>query len=62
MIFDFNLLLFVCRADSDGLSEQKRLEGLITRYKAMIPIIETTMVKIEIYSKAYTFRAEIRKV
>ena len=50
------------RADSEGLSEQKRLEGLITRYKSMIPMIETTMVKIEIYSKSHSFRAEIKKV
>ena len=52
----------IFRADSDGLSEQKRLEGLITRYKAMIPIIESTMVKIDIYTKAYSFREEINKV
>ena len=52
----------IFRADSDGLSEQKRLEGLITRYKAMIPVIESTMVKIDIYTKAYSFREEINKV
>ena len=44
------------------MSEQKRLEGLITRYKAMIPVIESTMVKIDIYTKAYSFREEINKV
>ena len=57
-----NQNLFITRADSDGLSEQKRLEGLITRYKALIPVIETTMVKIDIYTKAYSFREEIKKV
>ena len=56
------LNIFINRADSDGLSEQKRLEGLITRYKAMIPVIETTMVKIDVYTKAYSFREEIKKV
>ena len=54
--------LFSHRADTDGLSEQKRLEGLITRYKSMIPVIETIMVKIKTYSRNYTFRAEVQEV
>ena len=28
----------------------------------MIPVIETTMVKIDVYTKAYSFREEIKKV
>ena len=55
-------ILNLPRADTEGLSEQKRLEGLITRYKSMIPVIETTMVKIEVYSKSYAFRSEVQKV
>ena len=68
MVYDINLFLdttfisVTCRADSDGLSEQKRLEGLITRYKSMIPMIESTMMKIDLYSKSYSFRDEIQKV
>ena len=68
MVYDINLFLvttfisIICRADSDGLSEQKRLEGLITRYKSMIPMIESTMMKIDLYSKSYSFRDEIQKV
>ena len=68
MVYDINLFLvttlisITCRADSDGLSEQKRLEGLITRYKSMIPMIESTMMKIDLYSKSYSFRDEIQKV
>ena len=54
--------LFSHRADTDGLSEQKRLEGLITRYKSMIPVIETIMVKIKTYSRSYAFRAEVQEV
>ena len=50
------------RADSEGLTEQKRLEGLIKRYKSMIPIIENTMKKIEVYSRSYAFRDEAAKV
>eukprot|EP00095_Tigriopus_kingsejongensis_P001452 maker-scaffold207_size258870-snap-gene-1.17 protein:Tk01452 transcript:maker-scaffold207_size258870-snap-gene-1.17-mRNA-1 annotation:"PREDICTED: nesprin-1-like" len=50
------------RADDAGLSEQKRLEGLITRYKSMIPVIEMTMQKVDIYSKSYHFQAEAHNV
>ncbi len=50
------------RADDSGLSEQKRLEGLITRYKSMIPVIEVTMQKIDVYSRSYAFREEAAKV
>ena len=50
------------RADNEGLSEQKRLEGLITRYKSMIPVIESTMAKIDVYTKSYAFRGEVKKV
>ena len=53
---------FFFRADSEGLSEQKRLEGLITRYKSMIPVIESTMAKIDVYTKSYAFRGEVKKV
>ena len=28
----------------------------------MIPVIETTMSRIEIYSRSYSFRAEVAKV
>ena len=56
------LTKFFFRADSEGLSEQKRLEGLITRYKSMIPVIESTMAKIDIYTKSYAFRGEVKKV
>ncbi len=50
------------RADDSGLSEQKRLEGLITRYKSMIPVIEVTMQKMDVYSRSYGFREDAKKV
>ena len=50
------------RADDSGLSEQKRLEGLITRYKSMIPVIEVTMLKADVYSRSYAFKGEAAKV
>ena len=28
----------------------------------MIPVIETTMAKIDIYTKSYAFRGEVKKV
>jgi len=54
--------LVVQRADEKGLAEQRRLEALITRYKALIPVIEATMQKIDIYSKSYAFRDDLAKV
>jgi nesprin-1 len=50
------------RADEGGLSEQRRLEGLISRYKGLIPIIETTMQKIDIYTKSYAYKEDLAKV
>lgn len=45
-----------------GQEEQQKLEALITRYKNLIPTIEVTMVKTEVYSKCYTYRKEVREV
>nr|XP_034172930.1 nesprin-1 isoform X14 [Osmia lignaria] len=50
------------RSDHEALSEQNRLEQLITRYKNLIPTIEITMTKTDIYSKSYTYRKEVREV
>nr|XP_033322974.1 nesprin-1 [Megalopta genalis] len=50
------------RSDNEALSEQNRLEQLITRYKNLIPTIEITMTKTDIYSKSYTYRKEVREV
>lgn len=50
------------RSDHEAITEQKHLEQLITRYKNLIPTIEITMTKTEIYSKSYTYRKEVREV
>lgn len=50
------------RSDHEALSEQNQLEQLITRYKNLIPTIEITMTKTDIYSKSYTYRKEVREV
>ncbi|KZC10894.1 Nesprin-1 [Dufourea novaeangliae] len=50
------------RSDHEALMEQNRLEQLITRYKNLIPTIEITLTKTEIYSKSYTYRKEVRVV
>ncbi|KAG7206621.1 hypothetical protein KM043_000301 [Ampulex compressa] len=50
------------RSDREALAEQSRLEQLIARYKNLIPTIEITMTKTDIYSKSYTYRKEVREV
>lgn len=50
------------RLDQEAVSEQRKLEQLITRYKNLIPTIEITMTKTDIYSKSYTYRKEVREV
>lgn len=42
--------------------EQRNLEALIARYKNLIPTIEVTMVKTEVFSKCYTYRREVHEV
>lgn len=50
------------RSDREAITEQRQLEQLITRYKNLIPTIEITMTKTDIYSKSYTYRKEVREV
>lgn len=50
------------RSDRDALTAQQNLEQLITRYKNLIPTIEITMTKTDIYSKSYTYRKEVHEV
>ncbi|KAK2588097.1 hypothetical protein KPH14_004158 [Odynerus spinipes] len=50
------------RLDHEAISEQKKLEQLISRYKNLIPTIEITMTKTDIYSKSYTYRNQVREV
>lgn len=35
-------------------AEQNKLEELVSRYKVLIPSIEITMIKTEVFSKCYT--------
>lgn len=50
------------RTDHEATTEQNRLKQLILRYKNLIPTIEITMTKTDIYSKSYTYRKEVRQV
>lgn len=50
------------RSDREALTAQQNLEQLISRYKNLIPTIEITMTKTDIYSKSYTYRKEVREV
>ncbi|XP_034936487.1 nesprin-1 isoform X11 [Chelonus insularis] len=50
------------RSDREAVTEQHHLETLITRYKNLIPTIEITMTKTDIYSKSYTYKKEVHEV
>lgn len=50
------------RSDHEAQVEQNRLEQLILRYKNLIPTIDITMTKTEIFSKSYTYRREVHEV
>lgn len=50
------------RSDREAVTQQQYLEQLITRYKNLIPTIEITMTKTDIYSKSYTYKKEVREV
>lgn len=49
-------------SEEEANIEQKKLEELIARYKNLIPTIEITMVKTEVFSKCYTYRREVHEV
>ncbi|XP_055711373.1 muscle-specific protein 300 kDa isoform X7 [Phlebotomus papatasi] len=49
-------------SESEAAEEQKKLEMMIARYKNLIPTIEVTMVRTEIFSKCYTYRREVREI
>ncbi|CAD6999864.1 unnamed protein product [Ceratitis capitata] len=49
-------------SEDEANLEQKKLEDLIARYKNLIPTIEITMVKTEVFSKCYTYRREVHEV
>lgn len=46
----------------EAANEQAKLEALIGRYKNLIPTIEITMVKTEVFSKCYTYRREVKDI
>lgn len=46
----------------DSGEEQTKLEQLIVRYKNLIPTIEMTVTRTELYSKCYTYRKEVKEV
>ncbi|KAK6636175.1 hypothetical protein RUM43_009828 [Polyplax serrata] len=50
------------RSDPMAEKEQKLLEGLIARYKALIPTIEMTVTQTELFTKCFTYRKEATEV
>lgn len=49
-------------SEQEAAAEQQNLEALIGRYKNLIPTIEITMTKTEVFSKCYTYRREVHEV
>ena len=43
-------------------AEQKKLEDLVARYKVLIPTIEITMIKTEVFSKCYVYRQDVSTI
>jgi len=50
------------RDDEEAVEEQHNLEELITRYKNLIPTIEMTVNRTELYSKCYVYTREVKEV
>ena len=47
---------------TDPAFEQKKLEELIARYKRLIPTIELTIIRTELYYKCFTYNREVKEV
>lgn len=43
-------------------AEQNKLEELVARYKQLIPTIEITMIKTEVFSKCYSYRQDVSTI
>lgn len=48
--------------EEESKDDQIKLEKLISRYKNLIPTIEVTMVRTEVFSKCYTYRREVSEI
>ena len=46
----------------EAVEEQTHLEELITRYRSLVPSIETTLTKSDVWSRAYTFKRQSEEV
>lgn len=43
-------------------AEQRNLEGLVGRYKHLIPTIDMTITKTEMYTKCFVYKKEVSEV
>jgi nesprin-1 len=48
--------------DPQSLKEHSNLEELVARYKGLVPTIEMTIIKSDVYSKCYNYRREAKEV
>lgn len=55
-----NLLAHI--PEDEGAAEQKKLDDLVTRYKSLIPEIDTTIVITETITKCFIYREEVIEV
>jgi len=55
-----NLLPYV--SEKQQQVEQKNLEELIGRYKHLIPTIDMTITKTEMYTKCFVYKKEVTEV
>jgi hypothetical protein len=54
--------LLVYANESQALQEQTQLETLISRYRLLVPSIETTITRSDVWSRAYNFKTESEEV
>jgi len=48
--------------DQNSMKEHSNMEELVARYKGLVPTIELTIIKTDVYSKCYTYRREAKEV
>ncbi|CAG0920654.1 unnamed protein product [Notodromas monacha] len=54
--------LLMYASEAQAADEQSNLEGLISRYRSLVPSIEATLTKSDVWSKAYAFKREANEL
>ncbi|GAB6020485.1 hypothetical protein CHUAL_003173 [Chamberlinius hualienensis] len=61
LVHQLDLLVAHC-TEAKATLEQQRLEGLISRYKNLLPTIETTITHVDTVSMCFLYREEVEEV